>query len=129
MEAKKIKVTLILANRVSEELKLLAKAEADRESRSKAKAVAVAKRRVRESIAIQVLPNSQDTKMVSSVVFEIYKQHFRDVGNNTFVYDENTIKKVVSVLSKLSTQQASQQNKERENESIQIRHSRESSHC
>ena len=83
--------------------KLLDKAEADRESHSKAKAVAVAKRLVRESIAIQVLPNSQATIMVPDVVFEIYEQHFRDVGENTFVYNENALKKVVSELSKLSS--------------------------
>lgn len=104
MATKKIKVTLILADRVSKELKLLDKAEADRVSRSKAKAVAAAKKLVRESLAIKVLPNSRATKMVSGKVFEIYKQYFRDVGDNTFVYDENTIKKVVSELCKLSGQ-------------------------
>lgn len=104
MATTKIKVTLIPADRVSAELKLLDKAEADRESRSKAKAVAVAKRFVRESIAIRVLPNSRATKMVSGIVFEIYKQYFRDVGENTFVYDEDALKKVVSELSKLSMQ-------------------------
>ena len=103
MAAKKIKVTLILADRVSEELKLLDKAESERESCSKAQRVAAAKRRVRESIAIQVLPNSRATEMVVSKVFEIYKQYFRDVGENTFVYNENALKKVVSELSKLST--------------------------
>ena len=41
--------------------------------------------------------------MVSDKVFEIYKQYFRDVGENTFVYNENALKKVVSELSKLST--------------------------
>ena len=103
MATTKIKVTLILADRVSAELRLLDKAEADRESRSKAKAVAVAKRLVRESIAPKVLPNSRATKMVSGKVFEIYKQYFRDVGENTFVYNEDALKKVVSELSKLST--------------------------
>ena len=104
MATTKIKVTLILADRVSAELKLLDRAEADRESRSKAKAVAVAKRLVRESITIKVLPNSRATITVPSKVFEIYKQYFRDVGDTTFVYDENTIKKVVSELCKLSGQ-------------------------
>lgn len=104
MATTKIKVTLILADRVSAELKLLDRAEADRESRSKTKAVAVAKRLVRESMAIKVLPNSRATITVSCKVFEIYKQHFRDVGENTFVYNENTLKSVASELSKLTTQ-------------------------
>lgn len=106
MATTKIKVILILADRVKAELKILDRAEADRESRSKAKAVAVAKRLVRESIAIQVLPNSQATKMVSSVVLKIYKKYFRDVGENTFVYNANTMKKVTSELSKLSMQRS-----------------------
>lgn len=106
MATKKIKVTLILADRVSKELKLLDKAEADKESRSKAKAVAVAKKLVRESLAIKVLPNSRATNMVSSDVYDIYKRYFRDVGDSTFVYDENTIKKVVSELCKLSGQRS-----------------------
>ena len=48
MATTKIKVTLIFADRVSAELKLLDRAEADRGSRSGAKAVAAAKRLVRE---------------------------------------------------------------------------------
>ena len=104
MATTKIRVTLILADRVSAELKLLDKAEADRESHSKAKAIAVAKRLVRESMAIKVLPNSRATITVPSKVFEIYKQHFRDVGENTFVYNEDTLKSVASELSKLTTQ-------------------------
>ena len=104
MAAKKIKVTLILADRVSEELKLLDKAESERESCSKAQRVAAAKRRVRDSIAIQVLPNSRATEMVVSKVFEIYKQYFRDVGENTFVYDEDALKKATPELSKLYMQ-------------------------
>lgn len=54
--------------------------------------------------------------MISGKVFEIYKQYFRDVGENTFVFNENTLKRVVTELSKLSMQKSFTANKEQGND-------------
>ena len=102
MMAKKIKVTLIFEKRVKAELKLLDRAEADKKSRDYAKAVAIAKKLVRESIVLKVLPNSRATLSVSNAVYKIYKQYFRDVGKNTFVYNDKTMENVISELQRIS---------------------------
>ena len=101
MMAKKIKVTLIFEKRVKAELKLLDRAEADKKSRDYAKAVAIAKKLVRESIVLKVLPNSRATLPVSNAVYKIYKQHFRDVGENTFVCNDRTMNKFIAEVQKI----------------------------
>lgn len=83
----KIKVTLILADRVRNELKLLDQAENDRDCHSKALAISVAKNGVRNALNLQ-MANDPSNMDLTVEELEICKQYFRDVGMNTFVFEE-----------------------------------------
>jgi len=82
----KMNVTLILADRVRDELKLLDRAENDRDSPSKSLAIAVAMKGVREALSVQVMNNPSTVEMTDAEL-ELCKRHFRDVGENTFVFE------------------------------------------
>ena len=87
-----MKVTLILARRVKNELSMLDRAEADRDTPSKSLAVAAAKKGVRNALPLQVLPNSDAIKELSEREVKLCEAFFRDVGERHFVYTERQMR-------------------------------------
>lgn len=94
--SQKITVTLILADRVKDELEKLDMAEAERDS----KAVAKAKEQIRNSISVQAFSDMKSTKDVSPDVLDIYRRYFRDVGDNTLVFTEEALQQSIDAMRK-----------------------------
>ncbi len=97
-----VRVKLIAANAVKEELKLLKRALADRPCPSKAKAIAAAKRLVRNGLVAQAMPGAIHVQNVPQPVLDVYRTFLDDVGDNTFVYSDVQIKKVARAVKENS---------------------------
>lgn len=91
-----MKIRLILADKVEQELSLLNRAESDRDTPSKQLAIAAAKKRIRDN------PLDQMELLGKSELHEhdltLCKKYFRDVGEDCFVFTEQQMQDYIEAL-------------------------------
>ena len=95
------KVTLIYKGRVTKEMEKLNRAEKNSDINQRSAAVASAKKLIRNVASITDL-GCPTVKDATSQEIDIYRRHLRDVGENTFVFDQNTIITAKCEIAKLN---------------------------
>ena len=92
-----VRVTLIYKERVAKELNNLDRAKAMPQDTLRSMAISVAKKQVRNAASISDIGNPT-TKDLTAQQVASCRKHLIDVGENTFVFDEKTIKSVFPQL-------------------------------
>ena len=94
-----VRVTLIFKDRVAKEIALLDAAEAMPQNAQRAIAISLAKKQIR-AIASMTDMGVSNVKCVTEQVVDIFRKYFRDVGEDTFVLDVDSVLNFISACTK-----------------------------
>ena len=86
-----VSVTLIFKDRVAKEIAQLDAAEAMPQNDQRAIAIKLAKKQIR-AIASMTDSGAPSVMCVTEKVANLFRGYFRDVGEDTFVFDENSLR-------------------------------------
>ena len=93
------RVTLIHKSRVAEKIEQLECAEKIANANLRSAAVAIAKKQIRNVVGVVGCPT---VKNVGLDEIAIYRKYLRDVGENTFVFDDKSLNAAKVEIAKLN---------------------------
>ena len=93
------RVTLIHKSRVAEKIEQLECAEKIANANLRSAAVASAKKQIR-NVAIMTNAGRPTIKNVTPQEVDVYRKCLRDVGGNTFVFDDNSLNTADAEIAK-----------------------------